>query len=134
MQRIRQCSFVRSVLLPFALTLWLSGCHKWVEIPAPYEWSVPAIDPGEVRATLSNGAQVTLDNPEVVRDTLLADWESASRSGSVGRTTRLPLTDISKIEARQSDPLATVGLALGVTVVTLGALVTLVAATMEIEF
>jgi hypothetical protein len=118
-----------SVLLPLVVSL--PGCHKWVEIPGPYEQSVPAMDMGEVRATLSNGAVVTLDDPEVVRDTLFANWESASRSGSAGRTTRVPLMDISKIEERQSDPLATVGLAAGVTVVTLGALAALVVTTFE---
>ena len=109
----------------------LPGCHKWVQIPAPYEQSVHAMDPGEVRATLINGAVVTLDDPEVVRDTLFANWESVSRWGSSGRTTRVPLTDIANIEERQSDPLATVGLAAGVTVVTLGALAALVATTFE---
>lgn len=118
-----------SVLL--LLVTSLTGCHKWVEIPAPYEQSIPAMNPGEVRATLNNRAVVTLDDPEVVRDTLFANWESVSRSGSSGRTTRLPLTDVSKIEERRSDPLATVGLAAGVTVVTLGAMAALVALTFE---
>lgn len=35
MRCLRESAFLKAVVLPFALVLWLSGCYKWVDLAPP---------------------------------------------------------------------------------------------------
>jgi hypothetical protein len=80
-----------------------------------------------IRVTRTDGRQVTLKEPRISQDSLIGFWDESSSS----RTTSMPLEAVEWIEERRSDPLATVGVVLGVTVLVLGGLVLLQQATCD---
>ena len=72
MRFLRQSRFVRSVLLPLALLMWLSACGpRKVELASPYEQTIQTDRPGEIFVTLTNGERLRLVSPSVRADTLL---------------------------------------------------------------
>ena len=113
MSRIRQSVFARSFLLPLALLLWLSACHKWILLQPPFQQAIEKENPSTVRVTMQDGARRELMKPLVRSDTLLS---RAIRDQQV----EIPLEAVRTVEARKANTLATVALVVGVT---LGALV-----------
>ena len=123
---LRHSHFMRCTLL-LALVTWLLACHKWVPLEPPMFQTLEATDPDMVRVTRTDGRQVTLKEPRISQDSLIGFWDESSSS----RTTSMPLEAVEWIEERRSDPLATVGVVLGVTVLVLGGLVLLQQATCD---
>ena len=124
MHRVRRSVFVRSFLLPFALLIWLAACTKWVPLKPPVEQAIAESKPGTVRVTLADGGLVTVKEPRVSRDSLVGLCEQPSywESGKLERDARsagIPLEAVERIEEQRSNPVATVGLVLGITFVVL---------------
>ena len=98
MNRVRQSAFTRVFLLPFALLLWLSACHKWVALEPPYATAVAEAQPGEFRITSEDGTKRRMLDPLLTDD-------------SVGG---VPLTEVQSVEERRTDVVAIVGLVVGI--------------------
>ena len=124
MNRVRQSVFARFFLLPFALLLWLSACHKWVPLEPPVQQAIEESGPGTVRITLADGSRVTVKEPHVSGDSLVgAVEESTWERGKLrweDRMIEIPLGSVQQIEERRANTPATVVTVLGVT---LGAMV-----------
>ena len=123
---LRHSRLMRCTLL-LALITWFSACHKWVPLEPPVLQTLEATDPDMIRVTRIDGRQVTLKEPRINQDSLIGFWDESSSS----RTTSMPIEAVEGIEERRSDPLATVGLIVGVPVLVFGALSLLVAATCD---
>jgi len=108
MKYLRRSAFLRLVVLPFTLLVFLSACHKWVAVEtnvvSPTELSSP------VRVTLTDGEEIKLEDVTVTPDSLFG-----KRNGTP-RSIRIALDDVAEIEEEKSNPLATVGLAIGVVI------------------
>ena len=98
MNRVRQSAFARGLLLPLALLLWLSACHKWVPLETPYATAIAEAHPGEFRVTTADGTKRRMLDPVVTDD-------------SVGG---VPLTEVQLVEERRTDVVAIVGLVVGI--------------------
>lgn len=108
MSWIRQSAFARSFLLPLALLLWLSACHKWVQLQPPLQQAIAEEKPRTIRVTMQDGVQKELKEPRVSGDTLI------SRQ-TVGQQVEIPLEAVRTVEARKANTPATVALAVGAT-------------------
>lgn len=72
MHALRQSRFVRSVLLPLSLLVWLSACGpRKVELASPYAQTIESDPPGEIFVTRIDGDRLRLVSPSVRADTLL---------------------------------------------------------------
>jgi len=117
MRRFRRSSFVRSFVLPFALTAWLSACHKWVQLrPPPVELpaqaSTPVENRDELRLHVDPNGKLEGTLAELTQDSVvLVDEE---------RRVAVPVESVSRVDARRSDTVATVALVVVSTTVTLG--------------
>lgn len=103
MHRLRQCSVVRLIVLPFTLTLWLAACSRWV----PLETRPPPSDrlagADVVRVYLNDGRVIELEHGvEVVGDSLIGYLERPRPyvSEPKGRTA-IPLAEIDRLEEKQ---------------------------------
>lgn len=125
MRRFRRSSFVRSFLLPFGLTVWLSACHKWVQLrPPPVELPTQASMPVENRDEL----RLHVDPDGTVEGTLVDLTQDSVVLVGDGARLAVPVESVSRVDARRSDTVATVALVVGVAAVTVGVgLVALVA-------
>lgn len=96
MRCLRESAFLRVVVLPFALVLWLSGCHKWVDLEPPYGPAIEAAETREFRLTVKGERRET-ESATLRGDTLWAG------------TLPIPLKDLEAVEVRRKDVPATVG-------------------------
>ena len=123
MRRFRRSSFVRSFVLPFALTAWLSACHKWVQVQPPSvelpaQASMPVDDRDELRLHLEPAGTVEGTLWELTQDSVVLMNETAMVA--------VPVESVSRVDTRRSDTVAIVAIVAGVTAVAV--LVGLVAA------
>ena len=114
MRRFRRSSFVRSFVLPLALTAWLSACHNWVQLrPPPVELpaqaSMPVEDRDELRLHVDGDRTFEGTLTELTRDTVVLMKDAA--------TVAVPVESVSRVDARRSDTVATVAIIVGVTAV-----------------
>jgi hypothetical protein len=111
-------------LLPFALLLWLSACHKWVQLEPPVDRAIVQEKPGTVRLTLADTSRIVLVDPSVQGDSLIGilpktRWEKPKDQ----QTVAVNLQDVQEIHERRTKVVATIGLTLGAMVVALAALI-----------
>ena len=85
------------------LFVWVTGCMSYQRIEIA---ELPDFD--EVQVTVDYGAKYDLRGPRVESDTLYGLGEHVSA---------IPMSEVAKIEARQSDTGATIALGLGVVLV-----------------
>ena len=104
----RRSPFLRFVMLPLALVSFLSACHKWVPLEPPVAQAIAERDPGTVRVTLSDGWQRVLKEPHISGDSLIA-----FEDGKEPQTVALLLEDLQRVEEKQANPPATIGLVVG---------------------
>ncbi len=121
MHRVRRSVFVRSFLLPFALLLWLSACHKWVQLEPPVDRAIVQEKPGTVRLTLADTSQIVLVNPGVKGDSLIGTLPETGWKRKDPQTVAVNLQDVQEIHERRTKVAATIGLTLGAMVVALAA-------------
>ncbi len=111
MNCIRRSSFTRSFLIPFALTIWLSACHTWVEVEPPQRALQEQADrpPGE-RETLRllMGEYANLYEGKLYRLT-----EDSLGLVKGNEHTTLPIREVTQVEVRRADHLATAGVVVG---------------------
>ena len=109
MRFFRRSAFLRLVVLPFTLTMFLTACHKWTAVEPPYGPAIENAGADELRLTVA-GETTVLKGATIRNDTLFV----AGEAGHVA------LDDLQAVEIRTSDTGATVGLLVGI-----GALVAL---------
>jgi hypothetical protein len=110
-------SFVRLVGLAFALVIWVSACHKWVELEPPYGPAIEAAQTDELRVTTDGQRTVYKSSLTVKGDTL---WAGA---------TSIYLEGVESVEARKADLAGTLAIVLPVTAVVIGEIVYVVQGT-----
>ena len=97
----------RRVIAALLLVL-LTACHSWRPTTvSPQGWT-PEEQPSSVRATLTNGETVTIENPTVRNDSIVGVTDA-----SVGVASR----DVRSLEVRRFSVTKTVGLVLGISAV-----------------
>ena len=120
MRRIRRSSFVRSFVLPFALTIWLGACHSWVparppSVELPAQAAMPETERDELR--LSTGSDW------VARGKLAALTKDTVRISGEDAMISVPVGEVSKVELRKADTSKSVFLGLGIAALAWGALI-----------
>ncbi len=104
MKFFRRSSFLRLVVLPFALTLWLSACYKWTAL----ETSGDSTElPSPVRLTLTDGRQFELEGATIVGDTIVGMRRGSDQPGQIAEQVRLSVAEVQKAEHKEKDELAT---------------------------
>ncbi len=114
MRYLRRSSFLRLVVLPFTLTLWLTACTSYVAMQAPLDQSITRERPGTVRVTLEDGSRFKMASPRIEADSLVGTtWEDRDRAYS--DTVHVALADVFSVEQEKTDVARTLGgfLALG---------------------
>lgn len=114
MRRFWRSSFAQSFLLPFALTVWLSACYKWVPlrpptVELPAQASKPVEDRDELRLHVGQSGKVEGTLAELTQDSVVLVDDGA-------RVT-LALESVSHVDARRFNLTGTVILVGGVIVV-----------------
>lgn len=113
MYRVRQSVFTRALLLPFALLMWLSACHKWVVLEPPYVPSQEAY--GKLRVTDKHGAQVVLEEARLEADSVRGTAVTSHMEHGAMRYSKeavgIAWESVQHIEKRGTNVPATVGLA-----------------------
>ena len=106
MPRLRHSVLVRRFLLPFSLILWLGACHKWGSVDSPelalrIEAEKPPEKRQDLRVYTSEGGEPFIGQLlDLARDTVVVS-DGKSRMA-------IPTSDISRIDERRNDTLATV--------------------------
>jgi hypothetical protein len=115
MNRIRRSSFARSFLLPFALTLWLSACHKWVDAgPPELALQEQADKPVQDRDRLQLHTEP--DTATFEGDPILIGPDSIVLAKGDERV-EIPTKEVVRVDVRKSNLLTTGGLvAIGVVI------------------
>lgn len=105
MKHLRRSTFVRLVILPFTLTLWLTACSSYRTLSPPYEQSISDEDPGTVRVTMNDGSRWEISEPIVTADSLVGadndSWDRDSRAYT--RRVSIGLGEVSEVEFKKSD-------------------------------
>ena len=126
MRHLRRSAFLKLVVLPFALTLFVSACHKWVPLEPPVSQALavesPTLLPNPTRITLNDGQRITLEDATLSADSVVGTRERRSEASPIRRV-RIALEDVSDVERKK----AKVGesVLLGVGVITVIGVVTL---------
>jgi len=98
MRYLRRSAFLRVVVLPFTLTVWLSACTSYVTMDRPFEQSFAQEEAGHLRVTLDDGSQLVVRHPQIKDDSLVGfaegSWDKRERSA------RLPGADRRHVEER----------------------------------
>lgn len=99
-----------------ALTLNMTGCMAWKTQPSPDQTIERA--PRAVRVTRTDNSVVALRTPRIENDSLIG-W-----SGSEQQETRvaIALTEVSRVQTRETDVLRTTGAVVGGSVLVLSVL------------
>ena len=112
MNRIRRSALARSFLLPLAVTVWLSACHKWVEVEPPQlALQQQAATPVQARDELR-----LLTEPEGISfegNPILITPDSVVLANDESRVS-VPMESIARVEARKADAAGSIGLFAGV--------------------
>jgi hypothetical protein len=114
MHRNRRSEFTRSFLLPLALTVWLSACHKWVELESPQI----ALEEQADRPVQARDELRLLTEPEGISfegNPIVIGPDSVVLAKGESRVS-VPTQSIARVEARKSDAAGTAGLSAGVVV------------------
>jgi hypothetical protein len=99
-------------LLPLALTLWLSACHKWVEVEPPQlALQEQADKPVEVRQELR--LHLEPDGKTFEGNPIIIDADSVVLVRSKGPIT-VSTVDITRVDVKQGDAAASLALGAGV--------------------
>jgi len=129
MKILRDSTFIRSLLLPFATVLWLglSACTSWKEVKPPVEAALATERPSEVRVRLVDGKEFEPSAPVIRSDSL--KWLKLAGSGSQPPVWgSVALSDVQSIEVKQSDAVETTLLVVGVGVLAVLGIAALAAA------
>ncbi|MDH3297412.1 MAG: hypothetical protein OEM96_03925 [Gemmatimonadota bacterium] len=102
MRIVRESRFLRPVLTPLLLTMWISACHKWVPLEPPYESTIVNDRPDQIRVALADGTRTELSRP-VVRGTSVVGLDKENEP-----ITAVEFSEISGIEFRRGDTAGTV--------------------------
>jgi len=108
MRYLRRSAFLRLVVLPFTLSLWLSACTSYVAMQGPYAQTIVSEEPGKVRAWLDDGSRVTISRPRIEADSLVGFVYDA-RTRSYTDTVRVALGEVSVVEREKADILKGIG-------------------------
>jgi len=119
MLSIRNSRFLGRVFWPLVLVLFLGGCTKWSTLRTTPEAYLAAKAPKKMRVWQTDGTEMTLEAPfSIVSDSLVGqvftDWGPQDQP-----RTAIALDDIDRIDARESNGLATTFVVIGVTAVVL---------------
>ena len=122
----RRSRFIRFVILPLTLTVWVSACTSRVVIPPPYESSISE-EPGTVMVTLDDGSRIKVYRPWIEADSLVGIvYDTGNRAYT--DTVHVALEDIVSVEGKKPEALKTVGLVLLIPLVALSVAQAIVAA------
>ena len=121
MKNLRANRFARLFLLPFAAVLWFgfAGCTSWKDPGYTVEEVVSIERPYELRARLSNGAQIELKSPRLESDSLIGVGPKDPQTGRMTRIS-IPLTDVVSVEVKSSDGVKTAALVVGTGALVIG--------------
>jgi len=110
MRRVRQNSWFRSFLLPFATVLWLgtASCTSWKTVKPPVESTLESERPEKVRVTMADGSEFEVISPRIVADSLIgversADGNPRFANSTVDVSIAVPLADVQSVEMQQTD-------------------------------
>jgi hypothetical protein len=103
----KRATSTRVTLALIALGAVLPACHKWVSLDMPTTQAINEEPAVALRVTLADGSRVILNAPRISGDSVIASEDTVAVS----------LNEVRGVEARQTDVLATVGLATGIGVV-----------------
>ena len=104
MRYLRRSAFLRVVVLPLTLTLWLGGCRKqYVAVPAPYAQTLVREELSDVMLTLDDGSRFHVHNPRIVADSLVGVVYDA-KERSYTDTVHVALAEVSAVEKRRGTP------------------------------
>jgi len=119
MRHLRRSAFLRLVVLPFTLTLFLAACHKWVALEPPYSPAIEAAGAIEqMRVNVDDEARCTncdfrsfdaelfqpfprgvlLESPVLRNDTLY----SLIHKSFTTDTVRIPLERLESVEVLEN--------------------------------
>ena len=132
MKRFRPSAFARSFLLPLSLTVWLAGCHKWVEVEPPQlalqqQADKPMQARDELRLHIGPDGQTFEGNPSIIT----ADSVVLGRGeGPVTVST----ADVTRVDKKQGDAAASLAVGAGVILGSLVAIVVVGLAVDGLEF
>ena len=106
----RRSRFIRTVILPLTLVALLPACtfHKWSTMQGSPDLEIMANRPEQIRVTVDDGSQVKMRNPWIQGDSILALTEQ-------GATLVIRVSDVTKLEERKEDRVATIGVGVLVT-------------------
>lgn len=104
----------RAIAVVLLTCFAFTGCHKWVQVGSLR--SDVGSDAQTVRLTRTDGTRFSLYRASVRRDSLVGliykpGYQTPRDSR---RAFALPLESVERVETRASDPVATVGLGLGI--------------------
>jgi len=112
MNWVRRSALARSFLLPLALTVWLGGCHKWVELESPQI----ALEEQADRPVQARDELRLLTEPEGISfegNPILITPDSVVLANDESRVS-VPMESIARVEARKADAAGSIGLFAGV--------------------
>ena len=101
MEKRPQQRFIAALLL-----VLLTACQTWRPTAASPQTLIPVEQPSSVRATLSGGARVTLENPTMRNDSIFG----VTDAGVVGVASE----DLGLLEVRRTSILRSIGLGFAV--------------------
>ena len=121
MQRTRQFSSMRSVLLPFALTLWLSACYKWEPVDPQYATYIVSQGEAHKLRVMTDRDTIVLLSADVRGDTLVgvrgdSKAHPAYQSRDFPTVLNIPTSELTWVEIERFNVVGSVGLAAGVAV------------------
>ncbi len=115
MRYMRRSRFVRLVVLPFTLALFLSACTSYVTMDRPFEQSFAQQEPGHLRVTLNDGSRLVVRHPRIKADSLVGfaedSWDKRERVYT--DSVRVAFAEISGVEVKRTDALKSLGVPLG---------------------
>ena len=116
MRSIRDSEFLRRGLL-LALVASLSACHKWVPMTGPLEQAITYGRPDQIRVNYNDGSRVKMKSPWIEGDSVMGLDLYYDSNLKTRDTLTAALSDVSGIDERKSDGVATVGLIVGIVLV-----------------
>lgn len=115
MRHFRCSAFVRLVVLPFLLTVWLSACTSYVAMEPPVDRSIAKEEPNHARVTLKDGSRIVVAHPRIEADSLFGfDADSYDRrERAYTDSVHIALEEVARVEVRKFDALKTIGIPIG---------------------
>jgi hypothetical protein len=121
MQRIRQFSLVKSLLLPFVLMLWLSACYKWESVDPQYATYIVSQGEADKLRVMTARDTIVLLSADVRGDTLVgvrgdSKTHEAYQSPDFPTVLNVPTSELTSVEIERFNVVGSVGLAAGVAI------------------